>query len=177
MIITIAGLPGSGKSTAAKELAKQLGWDHHSIGDFMREIAQDRGVSLLEISKEAEKGREIDELLDQKSAELGKTEDNFVMDSRLGWHFIPHSFKVFLKVDEEEAAKRIFSDKRSHEGENTTKEQTLENIKQRKKSEEERYMKYYNVNPDDESNYDIIIDTTELNIEDTVIEIKKAAGL
>ncbi len=72
MIITISGIAGSGKSTVAKLLAKRLGYRHYSIGDFMREMAKERKVSLLELSKEAEKGHSIDKELDEKQRELGK---------------------------------------------------------------------------------------------------------
>ena len=91
MIITISGIAGSGKSTVAKLLAKKLNYKHYSIGDFMREIAKQRKTTLLELSKEAEKDSSIDKELDQKQIELGKTQDNFVIDSRLGFHFIKNS--------------------------------------------------------------------------------------
>lgn len=160
MIITLAGTPGSGKSTAAKMVAKELEYKHYSVGDLMRSLSEKHGISLLELSKQAEKSDAIDQELDEMQISLAKKEDNFVIDSRLGWHFIPHSFKVFLTVSEEEAAQRIFNDRRHHEHENLTLEQTRENIRKRKTSEEERYAKYYSINPDDENHYDLVIDTT-----------------
>ena len=89
MIITISGIAGSGKSTVAKLLAKKLNYKHYSIGDFMRQIAKERKLTLLELSKQAEKDNSIDKELDKKQIELGKTKDNFVIDSRLGFHFCP----------------------------------------------------------------------------------------
>ena len=166
MIITLSGVPGSGKSTVAKLVAKELGFRHYSAGDFMREIAGKRGLSLLELGRAAEKDHSIDQELDKRTTELGKREDDFVMDSRLAYHFIPDSFKVFLEVDDREAAKRVFSDIRKKkegrkvEKESTTPAATLAAIKKRRKSEELRYRKYYNLNPYDEKQYDIVIDTT-----------------
>ncbi len=61
MIITISGKAGSGKSTIAKQLAKKLGLKHYSTGDFMRQMAKDKGVSLLELSRIAEKDKSIDQ--------------------------------------------------------------------------------------------------------------------
>ena len=52
MIITISGTPGSGKSTVAKMIATKLGFKHYSTGDFMRQMAKERGISLEELSKE-----------------------------------------------------------------------------------------------------------------------------
>jgi CMP/dCMP kinase len=176
MIITIAGEAGSGKSTVAQLVADKLKFRHYSVGDFMREIARKRKITLLQLSKLAEKERSIDEELDDIQAELGKYEDHFVLDSRLGWHFIPKSFKVFLKVEEKEAARRIFEHKRNEEKENTTLQETLKNISNRKKSELHRYDKYYKLNPYSDKNYNLVIDTTKLSPEETAEKIVKAAN-
>lgn len=176
MIITISGDAGSGKSTVAELVARKLKVRHYSVGDFMRQIAKKRKMTLLQVSKLAEKDTTIDEELDDMQTELGKTEDHFVLDSRLGWHFIPKSFKVFLKVDINEAARRIFNDsKRKGEEENRTLEVTEENIRERKASELERYKKYYKINPYEEKNYNLVIDTTKASPEDTAERIVKAA--
>lgn len=172
MIITISGIAGSGKSTAAKSLAKKLGYKHYSIGDFMRELAKEKGMTLLELSREAEKNNVVDKELDNKQIELGKTEDNFVIDSRLGFHFIPNSIKVFLEVDLNEAAKRIFSEKRKHEQYKDINE-SVEKIKTRINSEDKRYKEYYNINYQDRKNYDIIINTTKTTPEEVVEMIIK----
>ncbi|MBI2141485.1 nucleoside monophosphate kinase [Candidatus Woesearchaeota archaeon] len=180
MIITISGVPGSGKSTVARLVARKLGFRHHSAGDFMREIAEKRGVSLLELGRIAEKDRSIDKELDERTIRLGKEEDDFVMDSRLAYYFIPQSFKVFLMVDEMAAAKRIFSDikgkkmGRKVEKESTTLAATLASIRKRKKSERQRYRKYYGLNPYDTKQYDLVIDTTRTAIEDVVEKVVEA---
>ena len=133
----------------------------------MREIAKKRGISLLELSKLAEKDKSIDIELDKRQAELGKKEDNFVMDSRLGWHFIPNSIKVFLDIDINEAAKRIFNEKRQHEQYKDVQE-SIEKIKARIKSEEKRYREYYGIGYKEKKNYDIIINTTHTSPEEVV---------
>ena len=166
MIITISGSPGSGKSTVARMVALKLGLRHYSSGDFLREIAEKRGLSLLEISRAAEKDRSIDAELDERTSGLGKNENGFVMDSRLAYHFIPDSFKVFLTVDEKEAARRVFGDVKSKKGgrkvekESTTFAATLAAIRERKKSEQRRYAKYYKLDPYALKQYDSVIDTS-----------------
>ncbi|MBI4980115.1 cytidylate kinase family protein [Candidatus Woesearchaeota archaeon] len=162
MIITISGALGSGKSTVAKLVAQKLNLKHYSTGDFMREIAIKRDLTLLELSKLAEKDPSVDKELDERQIRLGKKEDNFIIDARLGWHFIPHSVKVFLDVTDEEAARRIFAERRADEKYNTTLKKTLENIKRRKESETKRYRQYYGVNYFDLKNYDLVVDTTKL---------------
>ena len=51
MIIVLGGRAGSGKSTIAKEVAKKLGYKHYSMGDLQRNIAKEKGISLLELGK------------------------------------------------------------------------------------------------------------------------------
>jgi CMP/dCMP kinase len=173
MIITISGALGSGKSTVAKILVQKFNLKHYSTGDFMREIANKRGITLLELSKLAETDRSIDKELDNYQIQLGKDEDNFIIDARLGWHFIPNSIKIFLDVTDEEAAKRIFKEGRTDEKYNTDLNATLENIKNRRASEIKRYQDYYNLNYYDHNNYDLVVDTTEIPAEEVAEKIIK----
>jgi len=165
MIITITGNLGSGKSTVAKTLAEKLGLKHYSTGDFWRQIAKERGTDVLGLNKMAEKDRTIDDEMDERQKKIGKKEDNFVIDARLAWHFIPHSVKVFLDVGDEEAARRIFSEKRTEEKFNATFEDTLKKIKERRESERKRYKQLYNVDYYDKKNYDLVVDTTKIPAE------------
>ena len=173
MIITITGKLGGGKSTIAKMLARHYKLKHYSAGDFMREIAMKKGMSLLELSKETEKSREIDEFIDARDTMLGKTQKNFVIDSRLAFHFIPNSIKVFLDVSLDEGARRIFGSYRPDERENTTLAKTKQNIKRRMRSEEMRFRKYYGLNVMDRKNYDIVVNTTKLSINGVFDAVKR----
>lgn len=175
MIITISGTPGSGKSTVAKAIAKALKLKHFSAGDFMRALAADKGVSLAELSKEAEKSDKIDKEIDQRNVELFKREDNFVIDSRLAFHFAPKGLKVikiFLTCDTKEAARRIYGDvlsnKRSVESDIKTQKDAEKAIASRMKSEVKRYKKYYGVDYLDDSNYDLVLDTSNISIDGAI---------
>ena len=168
LIITISGQPGSGKSTLAKKLAEKLGLKHYSTGDLWREIAKERKVTPLELNKTAEKEPSIDYEIDERTKKLGMEQDNFVMDSRVAWHFIPKSLKIFVKADLREVAKRIFGDERKEEKENKSLEETLKSLQQRMKIEEERYKRLYGLNYLDEKNYDLVLDTTNLKKEQTL---------
>ncbi|MFW5977482.1 MAG: (d)CMP kinase [Candidatus Nanoarchaeia archaeon] len=167
MFITIAGDLGSGKTTVGKRLAKKLEYQFLSVGDFMGEIAQEQNISLYELGKIAmnDNGK-VDRLLDTKQIEFGKMQDNVVFDSRLGWHFIPDSIKIYLQVDIDVGAKRIYNDKREDEKENTTLKATKEYMIKRKASERERYKEYYNIDFDKPNNFDIVINTSLLSIEE-----------
>ena len=176
MIITISGVPGSGKSTVAGIVAKKLKMKHYSVGGIMRELAAKRGMTILELSRLAEKDGSIDEELDARQKALGK-KDNIVVDSRLGFHFIPGSFKVFLYVSPDEAGRRIFAARRNGEQENVTLAGTTLNIRHRKASEQLRYRKLYGVDPHKKAYYDVCIDTTRMCPEEVADRIIKAAKI
>jgi len=172
-IITIAGKLGSGKSSTAKMVAQNLGYEHQSTGDFFRSIAKDRGVSTVELNKLAEIDMSIDKEADDRNIEIGKKE-NIVLDSRLGFHFIPNSFKVFLELNPEIAAKRILNDKnnnlnRSNETSNSfdTEDQILNSIIERLLLEKNRYKEIYGIEDNTEhSNFDLVIDTSKIPLEE-----------
>ncbi|ETB63668.1 TPA: hypothetical protein DIC38_03270 [Candidatus Nomurabacteria bacterium] len=172
-IITIAGKLGSGKSSTAKKVAEILGYEHKSTGDFMREIAINRGVSLGDLSVIAENDPSIDKELDDHNLNIG-TKDNVVLDSRLGFHFIPNSFKVFLELDEATSAERILKDKLSNPNRNTeatggfdTIKNIKEKIKLRLESEKKRYKDLYNIKDHTiHSNFDLVINTKEVSLEE-----------
>jgi predicted cytidylate kinase len=168
VIVTISGRPGSGKSVVASKVARELNLSHLSAGDFMREMAAERGVSILELSRVAEQGDEIDREIDARTVRLAEQGGDFVMDARLGWHFIPDSIKVFLEVDPLVAAQRIFEARRRSEVENVTLEETQRAVQDRTESERRRYLDYYGVDYGDHANYDLVIDTSELPIDQVV---------
>jgi len=177
MIITISGTAGSGKSTIAKLLAKKLNLKHYSTGDFMRDLAKERNLSLEDLGKIAEGDRSIDLTLDKRQIQLGKTEDNFIIDGRLSFHFIPQAIKIFLDAELKTRAQRILKDIQIR---NLRKEERAENIREvieeaqkREESEKKRYQKYYRINPYDQKHYDLIIDTTKTSAEQSAEKIIK----
>lgn len=171
MIITISGRPGSGKSAVATRVAEALGLRHVSAGDFMREMAAERGMSILELSRSAEKREEIDREIDARTVRLGSESDDFVMDARLGWHFLPQSLKVFLEVRPLVAAERVFGAQRGSERENVDLEATRRAIETRTASEVKRYRDYYGIDYGDHSQYDLVVDTSEMPIAEVVQQI------
>lgn len=140
----------------------------------MRELASERGLSLIDIGREAESdGGVIDALLDDRQIALGKREDNFIIDGRLAFHFIPHGIKVFLTVDAMEAAKRIFHDEsRAGVELHETIEHAASNIVIRRQSEDDRYQKYYGIHIYDMDLYDIVVDTTDKTPEEVFLEVE-----
>ena len=124
--------------------------------------------AILEFSKTAEDRETIDHEIDARTRRLADESDDFVIDARLGWHFIPHSFKVFLEVTPDVAAGRIYLAQRGYETENITLEETRRAIEERTRSERKRYRRYYGLDYADHDHYDLVIDTSEISIDEVV---------
>ena len=172
-IITLAGKPGSGKSSAAKGIAKALGYERTSVGDFMRELAQQRGVSITELNVMAVTDESIDKELDAANIALNDRSE-LVVDGRLSYHFVPDSFKVFLDLDLSISAERIFNDQtadRHASGEVVASAKELQQLLEKRLSAERiRYKEWYNVETADLSAFDLLIDTSKYPL-DTVVDI------
>lgn len=166
-IITIAGKPGSGKSTTSKRLATELGYTHFSSGDLFRAIAKERGIDVYEVNILAETEKEIDHQVDQKLRDIGAKDDELVIDSRMAWHWMPQSFKVYLDLDLAIAAERILDNMTAEriQAENIPPDTGAytEVLQKRLNSEVKRYYDLYQVNPYDTNNYDLVIDTSKNN--------------
>lgn len=174
-IITIAGRPGSGKSTTAKSVASILGFKHFSSGDLFRTLGKERGADVLRANRAPSVSEELDRIVDGKLRDIGIKDDKIVIDSRIAWHWIPASFKVFLDLDLEVAAKRILSEvsKDRLVSENMDSDPTTyaRMLKRRLDLETNRYRAIYGINPYDMSNYDLVIDTSVTNIDQVVDQV------
>ncbi|NLZ74684.1 AAA family ATPase [Candidatus Falkowbacteria bacterium] len=171
MIISLSGAPGSGKSTIAKMLAAKLDWPRYYIGGLRRERAQKRGLTLAEYNKLGENDPVTDQEVDEYQRELGQKEDNFIIEGRTSWYFIPHSLKIYLDVSLEEGAKRIFGSLQQKNDRNEDKkldsvEAVIESNKKRIESDNVRYYKYYGIDVYNPKNYDFYLDTTNLTPEE-----------
>jgi len=174
MIITLSGMPGSGKSTIGDMLARKLGCKRYSMGDLRGKMAMDRGMTIDELNALGETEDWTDKQVDEYQEKLGKEEDNFVIDGRLSFYFIPHSFKVFLDVDPLEGAKRVFAHQRPDEARANSVEELQERMRQRADHDDRRYRKYYGISFRDRSKFDLVIDTTQLTPGEIVDRILQA---
>jgi CMP/dCMP kinase len=170
MIISINGPAGSGKSTVAKKLADILGWPFYNMGGIRRQKAKERGMTLMEYNKLGETDPSTDFEVDEYLQTLAQNEDNFIIDSRTAWHFIPNSVKIYIDVDEREAANRVFKELQENQARNEDSglksvEDVLASQQERKKCDIARYEKYYGIDMYDMANYDFVIDSTNLTRE------------
>lgn len=160
MIITISGDIGSGKSTTGKLLCQKLNYKYLSTGAIQRKIAAGMGLTTLELNHLTDERRDIDEKIDSYTKALSGSAVDYVVDSRLAWHFIPSSYKVFLLCDDNIAAERISRDNTRRSDESVKDVgHLLTKIKERRLSEKNRFKRIYGIDFEDQSNYDQIIDS------------------
>ncbi|MBI2666448.1 AAA family ATPase [Candidatus Woesearchaeota archaeon] len=182
MIITISGTPGSGKSTVAKILAERLQAERIYVGGIRRELAKKKNMTLQELNIYAETHPETDVDIDtQVAAEartLEKKEKNVLVEGRTQFHFLPKSVKLYLKVDLQEAARRIWKDlqqeakkKERNEGNVHSLAEMKKALIQREENDAQRYKKYYGFDHRNEKQYDLVIDTTKIKPEEVVEKI------
>ena len=180
MKITLGGLGGTGTSTVGRLLAERLGYQFMSGGDMFRLVAEEAGMTMEEHDefKKKSKSKEFDLLIDGKQKEFGEQNDDFVIESRLGWYLVPDAFKVLLTCDLDVRMKRIFD--------NTSKNriayvpESLEETKRKGLEREENHRQHiediYGIeNLADPKHYDCVVDTTDIVQEAVVDKIIAAA--
>lgn len=159
MKITLAGDQGSGKSTVAKLLLEATGATYYSTGAYARAYAQRMGMDVNTFGDYTQAHPEIDYEIDSTLKPLTESDGDYVIDSRMAWHFVLGSFTVFLFADRVEAARRIFSANRVTE-KFSSLEEAIVDIGHRRQVEIERYRDLYHVNIYDPENYALLVDTT-----------------
>jgi predicted cytidylate kinase len=172
MLITISGVPGSGKTTVARLLSQKLGVPHIYAGDIYRQQAQALGITLAELNARAERDHSIDRQLDDRMAEYAR-HGGVVLEGRLA-AFVAikegvNALKVSLTASDDVRATRVAQreqgDSRAVLHENTT----------RHDSDARRYKSIYGWDLDDASPYDLIIATDEQHPEAIAEQILAAA--
>lgn len=165
LIVTISGDLGSGKSILTDALCNHWKAERYSTGTVQRQLAADMGISTLELNRLAETDKTIDDKIDGVFASLSQTGKNLIVDSRMAWHFIPDAFKIKLEVNPIVAAERIIADKGRSSENYLDFNATLQGLKDRKASERERFLNYYNADIENHDNYDLVIETTDVTPE------------
>jgi cytidylate kinase len=176
MIISLSGAIGSGKSTVAQRLAAKLDWPRYYVGGLRREAAQKRGLTLAEYNQLGEVDPLTDQEVDDYQKELGQSQDNFVIEGRTSWYFIPHSLKIYLDVSVDEGSRRIFSQLQTKNDRNEDKnllsqEEVKESMRKRLASDQVRYKKYYDIDVNDLRHFDFYLDTTPLSPEEVFVAV------
>jgi cytidylate kinase len=156
MLITVSGLPGSGKTTVARLVATELDLEHVYAGNIFRRQAEAAGLSLQEYVRRAETDSTIDRQLDDWMRERARA-GRAVLEGRLAAFMAEQAgvdaLKVYLEASEAVRAARITT----REG-GATAERVRE-IRAREASDRQRYRDLYGVDYHDHSRYDLVMDT------------------
>lgn len=164
-IITISGKPGSGKSSTADKVAEMLQYSRHSSGDMVRQLLTQKRLTLAEYNSQAQNDRSLDTYVDDQLRAL-REQNDIVVDSRLGFYWIPESFKVYLDLDIEVATVRIYKDAVSNKSRSGTGEGTASlgevstQVRERMQNEQNRFRALYHVDPYSLEHFDLVVDTS-----------------
>ena len=160
LVIAISGQVGAGKTTQAKKLAETFNLKYVSNGMLFRELARERGVSLQELHKIAERDPEIDRIVDSRAREVAM-KGNVVVEGHLACWLLRDiaDICIFFKAPLEERARRVMI------RDNVSYDEALRDLQLRERSNWSRAMKYYGVNIHNWTVADLIIDTSKLSIE------------
>ena len=153
MIITLGGLAGTGTTTTAELLSEKLDIPYISAGYVFRQMASERGMSVLEFSEFAEGNDDIDKEIDKRQAELAKSSDNLIVEGRLSAYFVEADLKLWLVTPFDVRSQRIA------ERESKSVDVAREEIVIREDSEALRYMDIHNIDIKNMDIYDLIINT------------------
>ncbi len=166
-IITITGDHASGQGTASNLLKESLGYEIYRNGQYVRKLGQEKGMSITEFQTYLNEHPELDREIERSATLYAEEHDNLIVDAKLGWYAIPDSFKVYLKVNIDIAVKRAYEDNARKDTEPfSSLEEAKERILYRHKEETKRWIEEYGVNRDDMSNYDLVVDTSNMTPEE-----------
>jgi predicted cytidylate kinase len=178
MIITIGGNVGAGKTTLANNLANVLHYEQLYVGNIMREMAAEKNLSIEQFYTQLKADPAVEQAVDQRQATMMREHDNLIVQGRVAWYFAKSSpFKVFnvlLTVKPAVGAARA-TEKEENIGK-TTDEMVIATA-DREKTERERYSMLYGIdNHLDPTQYDFVLDTTSLSVQEVLDKVIAASN-
>jgi len=170
MKITLFWLAWSWTSTIWKLLSEEIGYKFMSSWNIMRSWAEDLWLSIYDFEDQVVKDDpNFDVKLDNYVEDFWKKNNKFIFESRLAWNFIPDSYKIYLKCDENIRYERISW------REWVSLDEIIEKNTKREEWAEKRYAVVYpDISfPPTEDVFDLIINVNDLTPEEILLEIKE----
>jgi len=171
LFITVSGPPGCGATTVCEGLSTALDCGYVSGGDIFRQLADDRDMSLSQLTAKTDETDEIDRALDRRlrtiAEKWGASNKAFVLESRLaGWLAGNRAdLRIWLDAPDEVRVERT-----------RTREEMEAEMRVREVSEAGRYRSYYGIDINDRSFYDLSINTARWSPEATLEVILSAVA-
>ncbi|MCI4334392.1 MAG: nucleoside monophosphate kinase [Thermoplasmata archaeon] len=161
--VALGGPPGSGKTTAARSLARKFELTLLSAGDRFRAEAANRGLSLAEFSRLAETDGSIDRSLDDSM--LAEARPGVLLEGRIQGPLLRRRGTPALWVAV--VASEPVRAARAAAREGTDEASALRLIRLREESERRRYKEYYGIDLAHEE-AEFTVDSSELTREQVV---------
>lgn len=172
MLITISGLSGSGKSSAAKGLSEKIGVPTVDIGQIFRRMAKQHRMDVVAFGPYAEKHPEIDRKLDAAMLRKAKKAKNVILQGRLAGLMTAkegmEAVRIWIAASGRVRASRVAK------REGTPYRQALAQITKRDRDNRNRYKRTYGLDLNDLTVYDIVVQTDSLTVEEVVSRLVKA---
>jgi radical S-adenosyl methionine domain-containing protein 2 len=160
--ITLSGEVASGKSSVGKLLAERLGYGFTSIGNATREAAQARGMDIVSFQRACLADPEMDKRIDRAFAAQCNAQEGLVIDYRLGFHFVPDAFHVFLRIADTTATERLRNAGRNGESHTT--------LRERNATFQRQFQQAYGIDYTLAAHYHLVVDVDGMSSAEEVVE-------
>ena len=152
MKIAISGLTGVGKTTVADIVAQWLDIPHIRLS--FKDLAAEKGISLFEYQKMAEKDPSVDREFDEFQKKVLRSKDSYVASTWLAPWLDDTDINVWLYADLDTRVKRISN------RESLSSEEARGYIDRKDSSNIKRYKELYNIDIRDRDRFHICVNTS-----------------